>query len=65
MPGTWPGQEKLSCMKYQIVVNAGLLCNRLCSGVVSHAFALICQYLSSTVRDLCAGPGAVHFLSTE
>jgi hypothetical protein len=54
MPGTWPGQEKLSRMKYQIVMNTGLLCNRPWLGGISHAFALICQYLSSTVQDLAS-----------
>jgi len=39
-------------MKYQIVVNTGLLCIRPWLGVISPAFALICQYLSSTVQDL-------------
>ncbi len=52
MPGTWPGQEKLSCMKYQIVMNTGLLYNRPWLGGISPAFALIGQYLSSTVQDL-------------
>jgi hypothetical protein len=52
MPGTWPSYEKLSRMKYQIVMNLVLLCNRPWLGVISPASALICQYLSSTVRDL-------------
>jgi len=52
MPGTWPGYEKLSRMKYQIVMTLSLLCNRPWLGGISHAFALIGQYLSSTVQDL-------------
>jgi hypothetical protein len=52
MPGTLPSHEKLSCTIYQIVMNLVLLCNRPWLVVISPAFALICQYLSSTVRDL-------------
>jgi hypothetical protein len=52
MPDTWPSYEKLSCIKYHIVMNLVLLCNRPWLGIISPAFALICQYLSSTVRDL-------------
>jgi len=50
MPDAWPSQVKLSRMKYQIVMNLGLLCNRPWLGVISPAIALVCQYLSSTVR---------------
>jgi hypothetical protein len=52
MPGTWSGDERLSPMKYQMVMIISLLCNRLWLGGRSPAFALICQYLASTVRDL-------------
>ena len=52
MPGTWSGYERLSHMKYQIVMIFILLCNRPWLEDISPAFALICQYLSSTVRDL-------------
>ena len=52
MPGMSSGYEKLSRMRYQIVMTISLLGNRPCLGVVSPAFALICQYLSSAVRDL-------------
>ena len=52
MPGTWLGIERVSQMKYQIVMNLVLLCNGPWLGVIPPAFALICQYLSSTVRDL-------------
>lgn len=52
MPDTWPGHERLSHMKYHIVMILSLLCNRPWLESISPAFALICQYLSSTVRDL-------------
>jgi len=52
MPGTWSGYERLSHTKYHIVMILSFLCNRLWLGDISPAFALICQYLSSTVRDL-------------
>lgn len=52
MPGTSSGGERLSHVKYQIVMIIILPCNRQCLGTISPAFALICQYLSSTVQDL-------------
>ena len=52
MPGMCSGHEKLSYMKYQIVMNLSLLCDRHWVEAVSPVFAVICQYLSSTVRDL-------------
>jgi hypothetical protein len=52
MPGTWPSYEKLSRMKYHMVMILSLLCKRPWLEGISPAFALICQYLSSTVRDL-------------
>jgi hypothetical protein len=52
MPSAWSSHERLSLMKYQMVMILILLCNRLWLGDISPAFALICQYLSSTVRDL-------------
>lgn len=52
MPGTWPSHEKPSHTKYQIVMILSLLCKRPWLEGISPAFALICQYLSSTVRDL-------------
>jgi hypothetical protein len=62
MPGAWSGYEKLSPMKYQIVMNIFLLLHSDYSEDSFPAFALICQYLSSTVRDLAPsrifdGPG--------
>jgi len=50
MPGTWPSEVKLSRMKYHIVMILSLLCNRPWLESISPAFALVCQYLSSTVR---------------
>ena len=61
MPGAWSGHERLRYTKYQIVMIISLLCNNQWLGGRSTAFALICQYLSSTVRDLVPS----IFLSTE
>jgi len=52
MPGAWSGHERLRYTKYQIVMIISLLCNNQWLGGRSTAFALICQYLSSTVRAL-------------
>ena len=52
MPGMRLGYEKCGHDKYQTVMILGLSCNRSAWGGVSPAFALICQYLSSTVRSL-------------
>ena len=52
MPGTWSGHERLSRMKYQLVMILILPCNRPWVEGISPSFAVICQYLSSTVRDL-------------
>ena len=52
MPDKWSGHERLSHTKYHIVMIDSLLCNRHWLDGRSPSFALICQYLSSTVRDL-------------
>ena len=52
MPGMWSGHETLSRMKYQMVMILILPCNGQWLEGISPSFAVICQYLSSTVRDL-------------
>ena len=52
MPGMWSGDERLIPIKYQTVMILILPCNGQWVEGISPAFALICQYLSSTVRDL-------------
>ncbi len=52
MPGIWPDIERLTHMKYQIVMTLILLANRPCSDGVPPSFAVICQYSSFTVQDL-------------
>ena len=54
MPDTWSGHERLSHTKYHIVMIVSLLCDRPWLGGRSPSFAVICQYLSSTVRDLAS-----------
>ena len=60
MPGTWPGHERLSRMKYQLVMILILPCNGQWVEGISPSFAVVCQYLSH-----CTGPGAFHFLPTK
>src|SRR5262245_14853328 len=52
MPDMLQSDEKMSPMKNQIVMTPGFLCDKSWLGGSSHVFAQICQYLSSTVRDL-------------
>jgi len=52
MPDMLQGDEKMSPMKNQIVMTHGFLWLQAMVEGSSHVFAQICQYLSSTVRDL-------------
>jgi hypothetical protein len=52
MPGTLQGRERLFNMQYQMVTFFILLRNGQRSWIISPSLVVICQYLSSTVRDL-------------
>jgi hypothetical protein len=52
MPSTLQGRERLHCVKYQMVAIIVLSRNGHWFRIVSPSLVAICQYLSSTVRDL-------------
>ena len=52
MPGTLQGRERLFNMQYQVVTFFILLRDGQRSWIISPSLVVICQYLSSTVRDL-------------
>jgi hypothetical protein len=52
MPGIWQGRERPHSTKYQMLVMIMLLGNQYWVRIVSPSLVAICQYLSSTVRDL-------------
>jgi hypothetical protein len=52
MPSTWPSYERLGRTQYQIVMSLRPAILTAIFGLTFHGFALICQYLSSTVQVL-------------
>jgi hypothetical protein len=52
VPGLLLRHERLAITQYQTVMNLNPDGNRSREGSTSHAFAPICQYLSSIVREM-------------
>ena len=52
MPSTWPSHERLGRTQYRIVMSLMPAILTTMLGLTFHGFALICQYLSSTVQVL-------------